>query len=291
MCYLASKKICNNLYISILQKNYTSLLLFLLFSILANLFFNSLAFCQSQEMDSSDSTKITSSTSLDSALLPKKTRSNFSIGFRGGISRGKFEIANPETTDKNSGAVGSVITIFTNYKINSHFSIQPELAIGRYRSNNTLYQIALLEGRIDYTITTFDLNLIGLYSYSITDWFSVSAEAGISAARTYKSFGKVIAPNVFIGAGNYDVNSTNQFEKMNYGTLLGINPSFRFKNVTLQTSIRYRYGLNNINTFDYKLNRYLTNSDRTIKTRDILFQVGFLVPIYKKVKQELEIGN
>ena len=221
---------------------------------------------------------------LDSASLLTRVKTNFSIGFRGGVTNGKFDIANPEKKDKNTFGAGSVITIFTNYKINSYFSVQPEIAIGRYRSNNTLYKIALLQGTVDYTISTFDLNILGVYSYPITDWFSVSAEAGVSAAYLYNSFGKVVAPNIHIG-GNYDVNSDNQFEKLNYGAIVGINPSFNFKNVSLQTSIRYRYGLNNINTFDYTTNRYLANSERTIQTRDILFQVGFLIPIYRKEKQ------
>lgn len=289
MCHLTSKKQLKELYISILQKKLTSLLFFLLFSIFSNLLFNSLAFCQSPIISATDSLHFSTSNSLDSTLLPKKIRSNFSIGFRGGITSGRFEIANPQKNDKNSSGIGSVFTVFTNYKLNSHFSLQPELALGHYVSHTTLYKIALLQGTVDYTISTLDLNLIGIYSYSITDWLSISAETGLSGAGMYNSFGKVVAPNVVVEGENYDVNSDNQFKKLNYGVLVGINPSFSFKNVTLQTSIRYRHGLNNLNTFDYKLNRYLVDSDRTIKTRDIIFQVGFLIPIYKKAKQEVEI--
>ncbi|WP_157698942.1 porin family protein [Bernardetia litoralis] len=224
-------------------------------------------------------------------MLPQKVRTNFSLGFRGGITNGQFEISNPEKNDKNASSTGSVLTFFANYKINSHFSVQPELAIGRYRSNNTLYRIALLQGTIDYTISTFDLNLMGIYSYPITDWFSLSAEAGVSAAILYSSFGKVIAPNTRI-TGKYDINSDNQFEKFNYGAIVGIIPSFHLKNATIQASARYRYGLNNINSFDYKLNRYLANAERTIQTRDILFQVGFFIPIYRNAKlKESVISN
>jgi len=291
MLYLASKKRFKCLIISILQKNKYPLLFLLLFISFTNLFFNSLTFAQSETSSSQDSVSLTSVSSLDSTLVAKKIKSKFSIGFRGGLSSGKFEIANPEQNDKNSSGLGSVLTVFTNYKLNSHFSVQPELAVGKYRSNNTLYRIAFVEGIVDYAITTFDFNLMGIYSYSITDWFSVSAEAGGSVARLYSSFGKVIAPNITIGAGIYDVNSDNQFEKLNYGLLVGLNPSFNLKKVTVQTSIRYRHGLNNINSFDYKLNRYLTNPERTIQTRNILFQIGFLIPIYTKVKQELESGN
>lgn len=273
------------LFISVLKKEKKSLFFFLLFSIFINLFFNSSALCQSETIILSDSTQKNSSSSSDSSSVLPKVRSKFSIGFRGGITSGQFEIANPAKNDKNDAIAGSVLTIFTNYKINSHFSIQPEFALGRYRSDNTLYRIALVEGTVDYTISTLDLNIIGIYSYSITDWFSVSAEAGISAAYLYNSFGKVIAPNLRINErGNYDVNSDEQFEKLNYGAIVGINPSFNFKNITLQTSIRYRYGLNNINSFDYRFNRYLADSERTIKTRDILFQVGFFIPIYKRMK-------
>lgn len=232
----------------------------------------------------------TLNSTLDSTSIHPKIKTNFSIGFRGGITRGQFEIANQEQNDRNSAGVGSVVSFFINYKLNSHFSIQPEVALGRYRSNNTLYKIALVQGTVDYSISTIDFNLLGIYSYSITNWCSVSAEAGLSVARLYSSFGNVVAPNIRV-APVYDVNSKNQFEKLNYGALIGINPSFHFKNVTLQTSVRYRHGFNNINTFDYTLNRYLNDSQRTIKTRDILFQVGFLIPIYKKATNgKSEVG-
>lgn len=283
MVYFLNTNQLKQLIINILEKKILFLLFLFLVGILINFFSISLAFCQSQTDTITDSVQIKFSNSLDSTLLPKKVKTNFSIGFRGGITNGQFEISNPNKSDRNDASTGSVFTIFTNYRINSHFSIQPELAIGRYRSNNTLYKIALLQGTIDYTISTVDLNIIGIYSYSITDWFSLSAEAGISAAQLYSSFGKVIAPNLLLGF-NYDVNSDNQFEKLNYGAIVGINPSFNLKNVSIQTSVRYRYGLNNINSFDYTLNRYLANSERTIQTRDILFQVGFLIPIYRNAK-------
>lgn len=283
MSYFTQKITCKVLVVRFLAKKILSLLILLFIGSGINLFSNSYAFCQSQRTDRIDSTQINSSFSLDSALMPTKIKSKFSVGFRGGITNGRFEISNPEENDKNEPSAGSVLTFFANYRLNSNFSIQPELAIGRYRSNNTSYRIALLQGTIDYTISTFDLNLMGIYSYKITNWFSLSAEAGVSAARLYSSFGKVIAPNVRI-AGNYDVNSDNQFEKLNYGLIAGITPSFNLKNVSVQTSIRYRHGLNNINTFNYTLNRYLANPERTIQTRDILFQVGFFIPIYKKAK-------
>jgi hypothetical protein len=283
MLYYHQEKAYNILYINHLTKKIIYLFILVLFGILLNLFSSSLAFCQSESILSNDSTQINSSNSLDSTLLPKKIQTKFSIGFRGGITNGQFKIANPEKNDKNDPSTGSVLTFFTNYRINSHFSIQPELAFGRYRSDNTLYKIALLQGTIDYTISTFDLNLMGIYSYAITDWFSLSAEAGFSAAYLYNSFGKVVAPNLRV-AGNYDVSSDNQFEKLNYGALVGISPSFKLKNVSLQTSLRYRQGLNNINSFDYRFNRYLANPERTIQTRDILFQVGFIIPIYRNVK-------
>ena len=123
--------------------------------------------------------------------------------------------------------------------------------------------------------------MIGIYSYPIKDWFSLSAEIGISGAYQQNSFGNVIAPNAIIENIMYDVNSDNQFKKLNYGALLGINPSFTFENVTIQTSIRYRHGLNKSILWNYRFNRYLNNSERTIKTRDILFQIGFLIPIYR----------
>ncbi len=283
MVYSLLKKSHKNLYINHLINKNHSLLFLLCFGILINLFFNSFAFCQSPTTTTSDSIQINSTNSLDSTLLAKKIKTNFSIGLRGGLTNGRLEIANAEESDKNGSSVGSVLTFFANYKLNSHFSIQPEFGIGRYRSDNTSYRIALIQGTIDYTISTFDFNLLGIYSYSITDWFSLSAEAGVSAARLYSSFGKVVAPNLRI-TGNYDLNSDNQFEKMNYGVLVGLNPSFNLKNVSIQTSVRYRYGLNNINSFDYTLNRYLANPERTIQTRDILFQVGFMIPIYKKAK-------
>ena len=285
MLYFSSKKTHNTLIFNKLEKKLFSLLFLILISILINLFSNSYAFSQSQSDTTQDSSPKNEAISLDSTSLTKKIKTKFSIGFRGGITNGRFEIATPKKNDKNSVGMGSVFTIFTNYRLNSHFSIQPELAVGRYRSDNTLYQIALLQGTVDYSISTFDLNLMGVYSYPLTDWISLSAEAGLSAAYLYSSFGKVIAPNLNVG-GNYDVNSDNQFEKVNYGAIVGLNPSFIFKNITLQTSIRYRYGLNNINTFDYKLNRYLADTERTIQTRDILFQIGFLIPIYKKAKNE-----
>ncbi|WP_338815375.1 porin family protein [Bernardetia sp. Wsw4-3y2] len=253
---------------------------------MTNLFFISSAFSQSQGGNTNDSLQIealSSSASLDSALLTKKIRTNFSIGFRGGISIGKLEIASPLENDQNTTGIGSSITVFTNYRINSKFSIQPEINVGKYRSNNTLYQIALTEGKVDYSISTYDFNLLGVYSYSIKDWFSLSLEAGGSVAYLQNSFGKVVAPNIHVG-GFYDTNSDNQFEKLNYGAIIGIVPSFNFENISIQASIRYRYGLNNINTFDYKLNRYLSDSERTIQTRDIIFQIGFFVPIYKKEK-------
>lgn len=285
MVYFTFISLLKTLYINSLINKKISLFFLLFFSFSLNLFSIFPAFCQSQEVTLADSLFASSSTSLDSDSLTKKVRSDFSIGIRGGITRGWFEIANPEQNDKNTAGVGSVLTIFTNYRLNSHFSLQPELAIGRYRSNNTLYKVAFLEGTVDYSISTFDLNLMGLYSYSVTDWFSVSAEAGMSVAYSYSSFGKVVSPNNIRIGQIYDVDSNNQFEKVNYGAIIGINPSFNFKNVSLQTSIRYRYGLNNINTFDYSLNRYLANPDRTIQTRDILFQIGFLIPIYKKPKE------
>lgn len=279
MLYFLSKNQFKELYISsLLLKKYFLIILFL-FSFSSSLFSNSFVFGQSQDTLSINSVSTASSISLDSALV-QKTRSDFSIGFGGGLTRARFAIDNPQSNDKNESTIGSVLTIFTNYRINSNFSIQPELAFGRYRSNNTLYQLALLQGTVDYTISTFDLNLLGLYSYSITDWFSISAQAGLSAAYLHNSFGKVIAPNLRLGS-NYDVNSDNQFKKLNYGALVGINPSLNFKNVSLQASIRYRHGLNNINSFDYTLNRYLSDSERTIKTRDIIFQIGFLIPIYR----------
>jgi len=281
MVYFSSKNYDKHLFFSTLTTNYLSLRFLIVLIGFFYLFFNSFAFAQSETIIGSDSIQTTDSTSLDSALLAQKIKSKFSIGFRAGVTNGRFEIANPETNDRNSSNLGSVITIFTIYQLNSNFSVQPELAIGRYRSNNTLYNLATLQGTIDYAISTFDLNLMGVYTYPITNRFSVSAEAGFSAALLTNSFGQVVAPNnVHIGA-NYDVNSDNQFEKLNYGAIIGINPSFSLKHVTLQTSIRYRHGLNNINTFDYRFNRYLANPERTIKTRDILFQVGFLIPIYK----------
>lgn len=280
MVYSALKKPHKNLSINHLTIKKTSLFFLFCFGILINLFFNSLAFCQSQTTNSNDSIQINSTNSLDSI---KKIKTNFSIGFRGGLTNGRLEIANAEESDKNAPSVGSVLTLFANYRLNSHFSIQPEFGIGRYRSDNTSYRIALLQGTIDYTISTFDFNLIGIYSYPITDWFSLSAETGVSAAFLYSSFGKVVAPNLRI-TGNYDINSDTQFEKINYGAIIGLNPSFNLKNVSIQTSIRYRYGLNNINSFDYTLNRYLANPERTIQTRDILFQIGFMIPIYRRLE-------
>ncbi|WP_338760382.1 porin family protein [Bernardetia sp. ABR2-2B] len=233
----------------------------------------------------SDSSKTDTSKAsfyLDSASLPQGKRRSFSFGLRGGISIGKFSIANAQENDQNETGVGSAITFFTNHRISSHFSIQPEINIGNYRSNNTLYQVALTEGTVDYSISSYDFNLLGVYSYPIKDWFSVSLEAGGSVAYLHSSFGKVIAPNIQLGSF-YDVDSDNQFEELNYGLLVGIVPSFNFKNVSIQTSLRYRYGLNNINTFDYRLNRYLSNPERTIQTRDFIIQIGFFVPFYKKV--------
>ncbi|WP_375559046.1 porin family protein [Bernardetia sp. OM2101] len=281
MVYSTHKNNYKALSVNYLSQKTFSLIILLFVGIFINLFSTSYAFCQSE---STDSTQINSSIPLDSVLLAKKIKTKFSIGFRGGITNGQFEISNPEENDKNSPSTGSVLTFFTNYRLNSHFSIQPELVIGRYRSNNTSYRIALLEGTVDYTISTFDVNLIGIYSYQITDWFSLSAEAGVSAARLYNSFGKVLAPNPRVEVLNYDVNSDNQFEKLNYGAIVGITPSFNLKNVSIQTSVRYRYGLNNINSFDYRLNRYLANPERTIQTRDLLFQVGFFIPIYRRAK-------
>ncbi len=288
MIPFTSKKNYKALYISDLTKKINYLFFLIVFIIFSFLFLDSFAFSQSQAQSQAiltDSVEQNLSTSLDSSLventIEKRRRASFSVGFRGGVTISRFEIANPASIDKNEFNVGSVFTVFTNYSINSRFSIQPELALGRYRSNNTLYRIALSEGIVDYTISTLDFNLIGIYSYPLKDWFSISAEAGLSAAYQYNSFGKVVAPNAVIENITYDVNSDDQFEKLNYGAILGLNPSFTFENVTIQTSIRYRHGLNNINSFDYRFNRYLTDSERTIKTRDILFQIGFLIPIYR----------
>lgn len=275
-----SKNSFKSLFINNLTKTKLSFFLILFLGNLINLFSISFVFSQSDTtfIETSDP-----STPLDSTLLPQKTKAAVSLGFRGGITRGRFEITNPEEADQNDAGTGSVLSFLVNYRFNSHFSLQPELSLGRYRSDNTLYKTALREGRVDYTLSTFDLNLLGIYSYPIKDWLSISAEGGISAAYLFSSFGKVVAPNEFL-VPSYDVNSDQQFEKLNYGAIVGISPSFNFKNVTLQTSIRYRHGLNNINSFDYSLNRYLANEERTIQTRDILFQVGFLFPLYRKVK-------
>lgn len=286
MWYINQKNTLKHLCINHFHTNYFNLFFLLLFSLLTNLFFISSAFSQSQDGNTNDSLQIdalSSSASLDSALLPKKIRRNFSIGFRGGLSFGKLKIANPLEKDQNTTGIGSSITVFINYRFNSKFSIQPEISVGKYRSNNTLYQIALTEGKVDYSISTYDFNLLGVYCYSIKDWFSISLEAGGSVSYLQNSFGKVVAPNIHVSAF-YDTNSDNQFEKLNYAAIVGIVPSFNFENISIQASIRYRYGLNNINTFDYKLNRYLSDSERTIQTRDIIFQIGFFIPIYKKVK-------
>jgi len=139
MLHVSLKSHPNSLFIKHLYKKTPFILFLFLIEILINLFFNSFVFCQSQTTSTNDSLQINAFNSLDSTLLPKKIQSNFSIGFRGGITNGQFEITNPEENDKNAPSLGSVLTIFTNYRINSHFSIQPEFGFGRYRSNNTLY--------------------------------------------------------------------------------------------------------------------------------------------------------
>jgi hypothetical protein len=283
MLYSISKSQIKDLSINTLKENKASLFFLLLFSTLINLFPSSFAFCQSQTTTEVDSVALISSNSLDSSLLAKKIKTNFSIGIRSGVTYRQFEIANSERNDKNAGGIGSVFTLFANYAINSKFSIQPEVALGRYRSDNTLYKIALVEGTVDYTISTFDLNLLGIYSYPITDWLSLSAEIGGSVNYQYNSFGKVVTPTILTSV-SYDVDSNNQFEKFNSGLLVGITPSITLKRITFQASARYRYGLNNINAFDYRLNRYLADSKRTIQTRDILIQIGILVPIYRNAK-------
>ncbi len=280
MVHLPSKKQFKLLTTNYLKKSNPFLLFLFLVGVLLNLFFSNSAFCQPDTVSPSDSIELQVPILLDSTLLRKKIKTDFSIGFRGGITNGRFLIANPEQSDQNSSSAGSVLSVFVHYNINPRFSIQPELAMGRYRSNNTTYTLALLEGTIDYVVSTLDFNLMGIYTYPINDMFSLSAEAGFSAASLYRSFGKVIAPNSR-GLVRYDIDAKSQFEKLNYGAIVGICPSLNLKNVNIQASIRYRYGLNNINAFDYSLNRYLSNPERTIKTRDILFQVGFFIPIYK----------
>jgi hypothetical protein len=286
MVYFTSKKLYKLLFINALIKNYPFLFFFLFFSFLVLFYPSSSAFCQVQGTTMNDSISEKSSNSLDSNSLPQKTTPKFSIGLRGGFNIGNFKIANPKIIDKNTSSLGSVLSILANYRINSKFSIQPEFVFSSYKSNNTLYEVAFSQGIIDYSISSFDLNLIGVYSYPITEKLSVSAEAGISTAYLYSSFGKVINFDNLILGQNYNVNSDDQFEKLNYGAIVGITPSFQFKKINFQASIRYRYGFNNINTFDYRLNRYLTDSQRTIQTRNILFQVGVLVPIAKKVKKQ-----
>ena len=284
MAYFSSKKVCRMLIINYLYGRKRTLAFSLLVGTFINLFFYFSVFSQSETFKTFESIKPVEDKTvyLDSASLQKRTKTSFDLGFRGGITFGRFDITNPERNDNNATNLGSALTLFATYKINSDFSIQPELALGRYRSNNTLYRVALLEGTIDYTISSFDFNVVGAYSYPVTDWFSLTAETGLSASILYNSFGKVVIPNASIGT-NYYVDSDEQFKNLNYGILVGTTPSFRFKSVTLQTSIRYRYGLNNINSFFYTLNRYLANSERTIKTKDIILQIGFLIPVYKKV--------
>lgn len=279
-----SKKQNKHLTINTLEKVFFKLLLLFFLGNLISVFSSSTVFGQSDTTAIEDSSL---DVRLDSTLSPKKIKSKVSIGLRGGITRGMFEIANPEEADENAAATGSMAMLFINYRIKPSFSIQSEITSGRYRSNNTLYRTALRQGRVDYTLSTIDLNLIGVYSYPIKNWLSISAEAGFSVSYLHNAFGKVIAPNS-LGVGSYDVNSDNQFEKLNYGAIVGISPSVKLKgNVLLQASIRYRHGLNNINTFDYKLNRYLADEERTIQTRDVTLQIGFLFPIYRNVKRKI----
>ena len=117
MVYFISKNEFKTLYINTLCEKKQFVFFFLFVSFFSTLFFNSFAFGQSENSTLNDSLPITSSYSLDSTLLPQKTRSNFSVGFRGGITNGRFGITNPEENDKNDPISGSIITVFTNYKI------------------------------------------------------------------------------------------------------------------------------------------------------------------------------